>query len=259
MNRNRLARAVLASGATLLAASACRAQGGDPVTDLFFERPAVAAPGKKGQTGTAPDGNVWSCRVSDGTVRRVEFLTDGWARFFEKDAVTWACRWSREGSVVTAGGSVWTPAPDKAWILQKRCHRVWYRGAEPPPPDTGLAAVLAGDGVSWELDGGDSAYKFQAGGAFTEEGVRDTPKGTWRPWYGRTVCLTYGSGRTSLLNVSADGAAVLREDGNLYRRREAKKGAGKEAGKEAVPAASAAVPPVPLPVAAPTLRPRNRN
>jgi hypothetical protein len=219
---------------------------------LFSEGSAAVVPGKTETPRFDPDGNVWSCRDPDEQVRCVEFLTDGAARFYEGGRLVRECRWSREDGAVTADASKWTLSPDKTWIVQEKTRRVWYRSPVPPPPDPRLATILPAAGGRWELDAGDAAYVFQTDGSFVEEGVRGAPKGVWQPWYGRTVCLRHASGRAVLLNVSADGTSLLREDGNLYRKQVERRGGEAAPGSRGPPSA----PPAPLPVAAPVLPPR---
>jgi hypothetical protein len=172
---------------------------------------------------TNSNGNVWSYLMPDKVVMTIEFFTDKEVRFQKDGKVTAQFQWRLENGALTANGSHWSTSPDGQTILEETRHRMWHRGRQPPPPDPKLAETLAAEGARWEAEDGETTYVFRPDGTATEERRPDTPKATWEPWYGRTVCIR-PIGRSvypALARLSPDGRTLTREDGKVYRRQAA--------------------------------------
>jgi hypothetical protein len=140
---------------------------------------------------TNSNGNVWSYLMPDKTVKTIEFFTDSEVRVSTNGRVSEFFQWFKKDGAVTANGSRWFTSPDGQTILEESRHRTWHRGRRPPAPAGGVAEALTAEGTRWVAEDGKTTYVFRPDGTCVEEERPRTPKATWEPWYGRTLCIRH--------------------------------------------------------------------
>ena len=180
---------------------------------------------------TNSNGNVWAYLNPEKEVQTIEFFTDGEVRTGKDGKNTAMFQWFKKDGVVEANSARWLESPDGQSIFEENngfpdmrfLQRVWHRGRQPPPPDPKLAEALTEEGMRWVSEKGETFYVFNADGTCRENRRPYTPRATWEPWYGRTICIRH-IGRSVdpvLAYISPDGTILSREGGDVYRKRPA--------------------------------------